>query len=455
MSATLQPGPVVRASFPPRPHNDVRILIDGEEAFGRIYGMIDEARSSVWITVSFAHLDVPLPGRSDTFLDVITRTAARGVEVRLLFWWSEYSGIGSYRGDPEDLAVLSERGCLAKMRWDDVPRGCHHQKSYVIDGTTAFVGGINITHDALSSRSHAGSGFHDLFAELHGPVVADVACNFAERWNQATITSSRALAFPSLEQADDVDVDLDVPAAGPSSVQLVRTLRKQLYRGDVGWHDTERFDLAEGEDSIRRAVLGAIEAAERAIYIENQFLMDPATLDALALATKRGVEVIAVVPLQPDPNLLLYPQDKMQQTRTALARLNETGNGGAGLFGLCHEDDPSHVIYVHAKVLIADDRVLLLGSANFWPPSYDRDSELNVMVWDSEVAKATRSRLWREHLLDSEASGLKDWRRLAAEAEHDRRGGRRPATRLVEIDPRRYYTFAENAVAPWQALRDG
>jgi len=45
--------------------------------------------------------------------------------------------------------------------------------------------------------------------------------------------------------------------------------------------------------------------------------------------------------------------------------------------------------------------------------------------------------------------------RLAAEAETDRSRGKRPSTRLVEIDPRRYYTFTENAVAPWQALRDG
>ena len=453
MSRALQPAPVARASFPPRANNDVKVLIDGEEAFGRIYGLIDEARTSVWITVSFAHLDVPLPGRSETFLDVITRTTARGVDVRLLFWWSEYAGIGSYRGDPDELALLRKSGCSAKMRWDEVPHGCHHQKSYVIDGSVAFVGGINITHDALSSHSHASDGFHDLFAELRGPVVADVAHNFAERWNQATITRSRGLAFPSLEQADDVVAELEIPpAAGRSTVQLVRTVCKRLYRGQVGWDDTQRFDLADGEDSIRRAVLGAVEAAERSIYIENQFLMDPATIDALALAARRGVEVIAIVPLQPDPNLLLYPEEKMQQTRAALARLAENG---CGLFGLVHEADPARSIYVHAKLLIADDRVLELGSANFWPPSYSRDSELNVTVWDTDVAKSARLRLWREHLLDVQASSVNDWRRLAAQAENDRSHGRRPSTRLVEIDPRGYYTFSENVVAPWQALRDG
>lgn len=453
MSAALQPGPVVRASFPPRAHNQVRVLIDGEEAFGHMYRVIDEARESVWITVSFAHLEVTLPGRSETFLDVITRTAARGVDVRLLFWWSEYPGIGSFRGDPEELSLLNARACAAKMRWDDVPHGCHHQKSYVIDGSVAFVGGINITRDALSSRSHAGDGFHDLFAELRGPVVADVARNFAERWNQATVTRSRGLAFPSLEKADDLDVRLAVPAAGRSNVQLVRTLRKRLYRGDVGWHDKQRFDLADGEDSIRSSVLDAIAAAERTIYIENQFLMDPATVDALTLAAGREVEVIAVVPLQPDPNLLLYPEDKMRLTRAALSRLADSGR--AGLFGLAHEDDPTRAIYVHAKLLIADDRVLQLGSANLWPPSYSRDSELNVTVWDAEVAESTRVRLWREHLLDVPASGLADWRRLAAAAQDDRSRCRRPSTRLVEIDPRHYYTFAKNMVAPWQALRDG
>jgi len=453
VNAALQPGPVLRASFPPRSGNDVRVLIDGEEAFGRIYRLIDEARRSVWITVAFVHLDTALPGRGETFLAAITRAAARGVDVRLLFWWSEYAGIGSCRGDPHEIELLQAHGCSAKMRWDAVPHGCHHQKSYVIDGEVAFVGGINVMAEALSSEAHRGDGFHDLFAEIRGPAVADVACNFVERWNQASVTREQGLAFPDLEIADDLAPVAAVPASGTSTVQIVRTLRKEIYRGGVGWHDSHRFDLADGEDSVRRAVLAAIAAACRSIYVENQFLMDPETITALGLAALRGVEVIAVLPFDPDPNLLLYPAAKLHETRSALASLAEAAS--VGLFGLVREHEPRCAIYVHAKLVIVDDRVLQIGSANLWPPSYHRDSELNLVVWDPEVAADTRARLWQEHLLGARATSLADWRRLAAHSTAARSNGGNPASRLVAIDPRCYYAFPENTVAPWQAYRDG
>jgi phosphatidylserine/phosphatidylglycerophosphate/cardiolipin synthase-like enzyme len=303
---------------------------------------------------------VALPTRGESFIQAMNRAAARGVDVRLLFWWSEYAGIGSFRGDPHELDGLRELGCRVKMRWDDVPRGCHHQKSYVIDGETAFVGGINVTREALSGNDHEGSGFHDLFAELRGPAVADVARNFVERWNQASVTRTRGHAYPSLNVADDLAGIVREPThAGSTRVQLVRTLRRGLYTGTSGWEEHDRFELADGEDAIERAVNEAIGRARRRVYLENQFLMDPGTIDALAAAAGRGVEIIGIVPLEPDPNLLLYPEAKMRETHAALERLAELDN--VGLFGLAHEHETARTIYVHAKLLIVDDREVHIG----------------------------------------------------------------------------------------------
>jgi len=453
VSADLQPRPVRRASYPPREGNLIRVLIDGEETFGRIFDVVESARESVWITVSFTQIDVVLPGRNESFLDLVSRAAASGIDVRLLFWWSEYTGIGSFRGDSEEIAMLQARRCGVKMRWDAVPRGCHHQKSYVVDRNVAFVGGLNLTAEAMSSAAHVTRDFHDVFTELRGPVVADVAHNFAQRWNQASVTRERRHAFPSIEDADDLDEEI-APGepAGRSSLQLVRTLRRDLYRGTAGWSTGDRFDLAAGEESIRLAVLEAIGAAREAIYIENQFLMDPETIDALAAAAQRGAEVTCVVPLEPDPNLLLYPQDHMRATRAALAQLGTVEN--VGLFGLVHEAEPERPIYVHSKTLVVDDRLLHVGSANLWPPSYWRDSELTVVAWDAPLAADTRRRLWREHLLGRHAAGLDDWRRFAREDHAARRARRAVSTRLVEIDPTRYYVFADGSSAPWQSIRE-
>ncbi len=425
------------------------------DAFGRIYACIDEARERVWVTVSFAQPDMRLPGREETFWDIVGRAANRGVDVRLLFWWSEYTGIGSFRGEPDELAALRARGCRAKLRWDAIRRGCHHQKTYVIDNALAFVGGINITQEAHASPRHDSDGFHDLFAEIRGPSTADVERNFIERWNQASVTRERGHAFPSaFEAAELEDGRVDEPAPrGTSPVQIVRTIPAGLYRGHYGWEEGERRDLGEGEYSVRDAVCSAIRHARRSIYIENQFLMDPPTIMSLAEAACRGVEVICLVPLEPDANLLLYPKNELERTRKALA--HAARHPAFGLFGIRREIAPYRPIYVHAKLMIVDDALLQIGSANLWPPSYVRDTEMNAVVWDPALARATRERLWAEHLLGAPADGLGRWRELARRHTRGDGGGAQLGARIVEIDPRRYYTFPDGLVAPWKRELDG
>jgi phosphatidylserine/phosphatidylglycerophosphate/cardiolipin synthase-like enzyme len=421
----------------------VKVLIDGDEALGRIFARISAARRSVWITVSFVRLDLPIPGTGRTLLDLLTDLAARDVDVRALFWWSEYPGIGSFRGTPEELASLAKRGVRVKMRWDQVRRGCHHQKSYVVDGEVAYVGGINLSAEALSTPHHSNDAFHDLFAEIRGPAVVDVAANFVQRWNQASETRNRGHAFPSLEAAGDLPESILAPPpdCGQTPVQVVRTIRKGLYEGRFGWNGGAH-DLSAGEASIQYAVHRWIAAAEQNIYLENQFLMDVATIDLLAQAAERGVEVVAVVPLQPDPNLLLYPKDEMDQTQAALSRLAAARR--FGLFGLTAEDASERPIYVHSKLMIVDDRILMVGSANFWPPSFTRDSELNLCIWDATLAARTRERLWREHLQEATAAGLDDWRSLA----------RTSSVRAVPIDPGHYYRFRGGTTAPWAGVEE-
>jgi cardiolipin synthase len=438
----LQPAPVERASYPARGGNRVGVLIDGLEAFAAIAARIRGASRSIWITVSFVDLDFRLPGAEVPFLEELDAAASRGVDVRLLFWWSEFPGIGSFRGDAAELEDMARRGVRVKMRWDHVPRGCHHQKSYVIDDAVAYVGGINLTHDGLSTREHTTPGHHDVFAELEGPAVADVAENFVQRWNQASRSDGQGHAFPSTDEAGRI-ADVALPEeCGQTTVQVVRTIRRGLYRGWRGWSPMHNFDLADGEQGVRESVHRWIEASARQIYIENQYVLATDTLALLSRAAERGVEVIVVAPYRPDPNLALYPKELMAETRAALEAL--AGERRFGLFGLLRPDDAGEPIYVHAKVMIVDDERLSIGSANLWPPSYNRDSELTLCVWDPRLARSTRERLWAEHLGSAQHARLADWRDLARE--------RPPGARVVAIDPTSYYRFASDAVAPWSGI---
>jgi cardiolipin synthase len=438
----LQPAPVERASYPARAGNRVRVLIDGFDTFTAIGDQIRRAARSIWITVSFVDLDFRLPAAEVPFLDELDAAASRGVDVRLLFWWSEFPGIGSFRGDAAELEDMARRGVRMKMRWDHVPRGCHHQKSYVIDGEVAYVGGINLTRDGLSTREHATAGHHDIFAEVAGPAVGDVAENFIQRWNQASRFDGHGHAFPSTDAADPIDAMAAPEACGSTTVQVVRTIGRGLYRGWRGWAAGHDFNLADGEKSVQESIHRWIDSAERRIYVENQYVLATDTLRRLARAAARGVEVIVVVPYRPDPNLALYPKELMAETRASLETLAK--ESAFGLFGLLRPSGNGEPIYVHAKVLIVDDALLSIGSANLWPPSYNRDSELALCAWDARLAHATRERLWAEHLGGAEHTGLEDWRRSARE--------RPPGSRVVAIDPASYYHFASDAVAPWAGI---
>src|SRR2546426_12380543 len=109
------PVPFARGgAYPPRPGNAVRPLVDGEPAFRRIAEATLAARASVWVTVAFVERDLALPGAGGTFLDLLDRAAARGLDVRALFWRESelgrlLPGAAHFAGNAEERAWLGAR----------------------------------------------------------------------------------------------------------------------------------------------------------------------------------------------------------------------------------------------------------------------------------------------------------------------------------------------------------
>ena len=192
---------VQSASYPIRSGNLVRPLIDGEPAFRRICGAIEAARQSVWATVTFMWAAFEMPDGQGATFDVLDRAAARGIDVRLIFWRpdSETGWLrrNAFWGSAGHIDLLDARRSGVKIRWDRAHPGfCQHQKSWLIDAgaenEAAFVGGINLNPHSMVAPGHQGVGHnHDAYIELVGPSVADVHHNFVQRWNES---SERAMA---------------------------------------------------------------------------------------------------------------------------------------------------------------------------------------------------------------------------------------------------------------------
>ncbi len=342
--------PASSGSFPRRDGNLVRPLIGGREAFGRIAEAVDAARQRVWVTVAFCGDDFRFhDGRA--LFEVLDSAAARGVDVRIVFW----------RPNPESMhygrtfaGPLAE-GSRLRARWDRAAGPyCQHLKSWVVDDV-GFVGGINLTAVALER--------HDAYLEVAGPCATDVRANFVERWNGASEHRDAANDLP-------LPTVTELPC-GTSTVQIQRML------------GTDKSILEQYER--------AIDAAERTIHIENQAIPIPPMAARLERALQRGVEVLMLVPAIPEEGV--YAARKNPARRASFDGLEALGRyPGFRLAGL--------PVYVHAKLMIVDDAWATIGSCNLHAHSLGGSAEMNASIWDAGVARDLRADLLRRHARD-------------------------------------------------------
>ena len=364
----------------PREGNRMDVYIDGAAALPAIADAVRAAVSFVhvagWtIDPDFAIEREPAPV---TVRDLLA-AAARRVDVRALAWaGAPVPVMHPTRADAARSMSALLRGTRIHGALDkrNRPMHCHHEKLVIVDGTVAFVGGIDLTdlggdrYDASPHPSGRALGWHDALARLRGPAVADVAAHFALRWEATTGERLPAIATP--------------PPAGTSRVQLVRTVPEHTYKA-----------LPRGDFSVLETYMGAFRNARRLIYIENQFLWSTEVVAVLAEVLRQppadDFRLCIVLPT--------HPNNGNDDTRGQLGVLREADRHGrllAGTIGPPNGNRPG--VYVHAKVCVVDDAWLTVGSANLNEHSLFNDTEVNLVTDDATLARHVRERLWSEHL---------------------------------------------------------
>jgi len=406
-----------------RSGNRVEVLIDGASALPEMEKAIRGAQQAVHIAGWHASPDFELtrgPGALP-LRDLLAEVAER-VPVRLLLWAGPpLPAFQPTRRMVNDARDDFTRGSRVECALDKRERTmhCHHEKIVVIDGTLAFVGGIDLTalqgdrHDDPEHPPRGPLGWHDAAVRLRGPAVADVAAHFVERWGEV---AGQRLPSPSAP-----------PAAGDVEVQVLRTVPEGTYEF-----------APRGEFSILDAYLRALCLAEQFIYLENQFLWSPEVVDVLADRLQR--------PPRDDFRVLLLlptkPSDGADTTRGQLGRLLDADAGAGRLLATTisgNGGDEKSSVYVHAKIGIIDDHWLTIGSANLNEHSLFNDTEMNVVTCDATLARETRLRLWSEHTelpvaaLDGDPCTIIDevWRPTAEEQARGVRAGLSRTHRLT------------------------
>jgi phosphatidylserine/phosphatidylglycerophosphate/cardiolipin synthase-like enzyme len=411
---------------PPREGCQLEVLIDGAELFPVIAEAIEGARESIFVTGWHVAPHFDLRRRDGAgAIGALLAHAAERVDVRVMVWAGApvplfHPTRSEVRETIEQLTRRTQIRCESDPR--EHPFHCHHEKTLIIDGELAFVGGIDMTDfggDRFDTSEHPARrqlGWHDVGTRLRGPAVIDVHEHFALRWRELTGEQLERPAMPE--------------PAGDSTVQVVRTVSEGMYDA-----------VPKGEFRILESYVRALRGAQRFIYLENQFLWSPEIVALLADKLRRppsdDFRIVIVLPAKANNG-----QDDTRGQLSVLAAADD-GNDrflAATIRSRTRERDDR--LYVHAKVGIVDDRWLTVGSANLNAHSLLNDTEMNVVTDSLDLARETRLRLWAEHLeVDASAIAGDDpatvidqrWRPIAAEQLQRMHAGEPVTHRLVAL----------------------
>ena len=449
--------PAEKASYPVRPGNKVTPLIDGEPAFLRICEAVETAKHSVWVTIAFHDENFRMPGDHGTLFDVLDRAAARGLDVRALFWrineQSGYPETAVFSGLPEHRDMLKARGSRFQARWDQAQKQyCQHQKSWTIDagqsGEIAFVGGINLSIPSVVAPGHGGGTeghIHDVYVEVEGPSASDVHHNFVQRWNEASERHHDHGIWPDAQSQSDLIFPTALSShAGSSLVQIQRTVRAGHYTDETNAPDHQSFEIASGEHSIIEQYVSAIDSAQDTIYVEDQAIGSHHVVERLDVALARGVGVVYLVPADANRHMVDARRDpKNKPFFDALAALGRHENFLLAGIAAKGDDGVLRNIYVHAKIAMIDDHWATIGSCNIGNRSFFGDVELNASFWDPDVVRKLRNDLFEEHLGQdlshmTERAALAHYRQVAKDNAVRRAKGEDMTCNAFALDPARY-----------------
>jgi cardiolipin synthase A/B len=337
------------AKLPFTTGNDAELLIDGEATFASILAGIAEARH--YVLVQFYIVRDDEVGRA--LQNRLLERARAGVRVYLL-----YDEIGSHSLSRSYINELRAGGVEVRSFHTMSGRANrfqlnfrNHRKIVVVDGRTAWVGGLNVGDEYLGRDPKIGF-WRDTHLRVDGPVAQTVQVSFMEDWHWAA--------------GELLTLDWDPRPAASGARRAILCLPS---------------GPADDLETCTLFFMAAISAAKSRLWIASPyFVPDEQFITALQLAALRGVEVRILVPERSD-NLLVNLSgwsyvEELEQTGIAVYR-HQRG-------------------FMHQKVTLIDDEYCTVGTANFDNRSFRLNFEVTMGVADREVTAKVRAMLEKD-----------------------------------------------------------
>ena len=354
--------------------NKVTLLQDGAATYAAMFAAIRGARDHVNLETYIIEDDEV--GRQ--FADLLLEQQGRGVQVNVI-----YDSVGSL-GTPKAFFDRLTAGGIQVLEFNPVNpleakgpwliNNRDHRKLLVVDGETAFIGGINISSvyssgSAVSRPGQTGASsvaWRDTDLQIEGPVVGELQKLFMETWDKQHGKPLAPKAFfpPLVKQGNEIVRAIGSTPDDPYSLMYL-------------------------------TLISAIGNAEKQVYLTNAyFVPDPQLLKALTDAAGRGADVRLILPSQSDSEVAFHAG------RSHYSTLLQGGvkiyeRGGALL---------------HSKTAVIDGVWSTVGSTNLdWRSFLDND-EINAVILGQEFGQKMQA-MFAADLEASLAISAEDWER--------------------------------------------
>lgn len=348
-------------------NNSVQLLLNGEEKFPTLLNALEAATSHI-------HLEYYIYEDDETgnsIADILIKKAQQGVAVRFL-----YDHFGSHGLSNGFIKRLEDAGVdtapFYRIKWYAFANRLNyrnHRKIIIVDGKKSFIGGINISDRYRNdAKSKNGLYWRDTHLMIDGRATIYLQYLFLCDWN---FSSENKLHygmdyFPLNFETQKIENEVvQIAPSGPDSKLPV----------------------------IFYSIMKAIGSArERVLITSPYFIPGESLMDALIIVAKSGVEVKLLVPGKSDSKMV---------NSAARSYYTELLKHGVRVF--TYEKG-----FVHAKTMVIDDDLSVIGSANMDYRSFDLNFEVNAMLYSKEITGQLQ-KAFEEDLKESHEINAIDW----------------------------------------------
>lgn len=341
----------------------IKPFTDGASLYESIFADIESAKETIFAEYYIIENDKI----SDRFIDTLIKKANEGVNVKIVV-----DAVGSWKVKNKTKQRLADAGIeyheflpVSLPFFGRKINYRNHRKILLIDNEIGYIGGMNVADRYIEGKKSIGK-----WRDTHIKVIGDGVQGLAKVFRKDYHFVSRQLTSISTKTPSKVD------GFTPCNMQTVFSGPDMEYR------------------AIMQTYLRIIMQSKKYVYIESPYFMpNEAVRSALVTAAKSGVEIKIIIPLFSDDRIVLM---------STYSYVKDLASAGIHFYFY-------KAGFIHSKLIVSDDKIVSLGSANMDFRSLEHNFETNAILYGDETASIFRN-IFERDMADSESFDMKRWK---------------------------------------------